>query len=111
MALEPIEGVISEFLYYWYEKNSEMIGIKYAQGTKQQNLSTDLVGNLKIALPKLHEQERIANFLTKVDKLIEKQDEKVKNYELYKKGMMQKIFSQEIRFRGDKSIRNGGILS
>ncbi len=47
----------------------------------------------------LQEQERIANFLTKVDKIIEKQDEKVKNLEKYKKGMMQKIFSQEIRFK------------
>lgn len=49
----------------------------------------------------LQEQKRIANFLTKVDKIIEKQDEKVKNLEKYKKGMMQKIFSQEIRFKDE----------
>ena len=55
----------------------------------------------KIKLPSLQEQERIANFLTKVDKIIEKQDEKVKNLEKYKKGMMQKIFSQEIRFKDE----------
>ena len=52
-------------------------------------------------MPALQEQERIANFLTKVDKIIEKQDEKVKNLEKYKKGMMQKIFSQEIRFKDE----------
>lgn len=55
----------------------------------------------KVKLPLLQEQERIANFLTKVDKIIEKQDEKVKNLEKYKKGMMQKIFSQEIRFKDE----------
>ena len=49
----------------------------------------------------LQEQKRIANFLTKVDKIIEKQEEKVKNLENYKKGMMQKIFSQEIRFKDE----------
>ena len=54
-----------------------------------------------IKAPKLEEQEKIANFLTKVDKLIEKQDEKVSNLEQYKKGMIQKIFSQEIRFKKD----------
>ncbi|WP_370772812.1 restriction endonuclease subunit S [Clostridium sp.] len=101
MAIEPVKDIYSEFLYYWYAKYGDMIGIRYAQGTKQQNLSTDLVGNLKIIFPSLKEQERITNFLTKVDKIIEKQDEKVKNLENYKKGMMQKIFSQEIRFKDE----------
>lgn len=101
MALEPIKDLNSEFLYSWYQKYGEMIGIRYAQGTKQQNLSTDLVGNLRIVVPKKEEQEKVANFLTKVDKLVEKQDEKVSNLEQYKKGMIQKIFSQEIRFKKD----------
>ena len=101
MAIEPVKDIYSEFLYYWYAKYGDMIGIRYAQGTKQQNLSTDLVGNLKIIFPSLKEQERITNFLTKVDKIIEKQDEKVKNLENYKKGLMQKIFSQEIRFKDE----------
>ncbi len=55
----------------------------------------------RVKLPLKKEQEKIANFLTKVDKLIEKQDEKVNNLEQYKKGMLQKIFSQEIRFKKD----------
>ena len=58
--------------------------------------------DLVVKLPSIQEQKRISGFLDKIDRLIEKQDEKVKNYELYKKGMMQKIFSQEIRFRGDR---------
>ncbi len=56
---------------------------------------------LNLKMPTKEEQEKIANFLSKVDKLIEKQDEKVNNLEQYKKGMMQKIFSQEIRFKKD----------
>ena len=55
-----------------------------------------------VLIPKQNlEQEKIANFLTKVDKIIEKQDEKVKNLEKYKKGIMQRIFSQEIRFKDE----------
>ena len=62
--------------------------------------SGTLLSGMNVFLPKnIIEQEKIANFLTKVDKLIEKQDEKVSNLEQYKKGMMQKIFSQEIRFK------------
>lgn len=56
---------------------------------------------LNLKIPSLQEQQKIANFLTKVDKIIEKQDEKVENLEKYKKGMMQKIFSQEVRFKKD----------
>ena len=56
---------------------------------------------LVIKLPSLQEQEKIANFLTKVDSLIEEQDGKVQDLGLYKKGMMQKIFSQKIRFKDD----------
>lgn len=59
---------------------------------------------LNLNMPKKEEQEKISNFLTKVDKIIEKQEEKVTELEKYKKGMMQKIFSQEIRFKDE----NGG---
>lgn len=59
---------------------------------------------LNLKMPKKEEQEKISNFLTKVDKIIEKQEEKVTELEKYKKGMMQKIFSQEIRFKDE----NGG---
>ncbi len=51
--------------------------------------------------PSLQEQEKIANFLSKVDSIIEKQEKKVQYWNSYKKGMMQKIFSQKIRFKDD----------
>ena len=69
--------------------------------SSQPALSMENIRLLNIKVPSLEEQERIANFLTKVDKIIEKQDEKVKSLENYKKGMMQKIFSQEIRFKDE----------
>ena len=75
---------------------------RLAAGGVVNNISSELVNAVIVNVPSLQEQERIANFLTKVDKIIEKQDEKVKNLEKYKKGMMQKIFSQEIRFKDEK---------
>ena len=71
-------------------------GIRDGKAISFKDFST-----MNFKIPSLQEQERIANFLTKVDKIIEKQDEKVKNLEKYKKGMMQKIFSQEIRFKDE----------
>ena len=75
---------------------------RLAAGGVVNNISSELVNAVIVNVPSLQEQERIANFLTKVDKIIEKQEEKVKNLENYKKGMMQKIFSQEIRFKDEK---------
>lgn len=70
-----------------------------AAGAKVLGISKTNLVKVTVKLPSKEEQEKIANFLTKVDKLIEKQDEKISNLEQYKKGMMQKIFSQEIRFK------------
>nr|WP_302660449.1 restriction endonuclease subunit S [uncultured Clostridium sp.] len=65
------------------------------------NINKEDFFDIEVPVPMIEEQEKIANFLTKVDKIIEKQEEKVKNLENYKKGMMQKIFSQEIRFKDE----------
>ena len=54
--------------------------------------------------PSLQEQEKIANFLSKVDSIIEKQEKKVQYWNSYKKGMMQKIFSQKIRFKDENGM-------
>lgn len=55
--------------------------------------------NLKIAFPSIQEQEKIANFLSSVEKKISLTEEKLELFREYKKGVMQKIFSQELRFK------------
>lgn len=52
-----------------------------------------------IALPIISEQEKIASFLGTVDQKIEQLEKMVALQEKYKKGMMQRIFNQEIRFK------------
>lgn len=72
-----------------------------AAGAKVLGISKTNLQKVIVKLPSLQEQQRISTFLIKVDKLIEKQNEKVDNLEKYKKGMMKKIFSQEVRFKKD----------
>lgn len=57
--------------------------------------------NLKFPLPTLEEQEKIGNFFSKLDRQIELEEEKLDLLEQQKKGYMQKIFSQEVRFKDD----------
>jgi type I restriction enzyme, S subunit len=57
--------------------------------------------SLTVSVPLKAEQTKIADFLGFIDKKITKQYEKVSALEQYKKGLMQKIFSREIRFKDD----------
>lgn len=54
-----------------------------------------------VKLPSLPEQQKIADFLSTIDTVIEKQKETVSAWEERKKGVMQKLFSQEVRFKAD----------
>ena len=56
---------------------------------------------LPLFLPSKQEQEKIASFLTSVDIKIEQLTKKEELLLQYKKGVMQKIFNQEIRFKAD----------
>ena len=62
--------------------------------------STDL-SKIKISIPSKQEQEKIASFLTSIDTKIEQLTKKKGLLQQYKKGVMQKIFNQEIRFKAD----------
>lgn len=70
-----------------------------AAGIKVLGISKSNMSNVTIAFPSLPEQQRIASFLTLIDAKIDKQREKVDALKEYKKGLLQKIFSQEIRFK------------
>jgi len=58
--------------------------------------------NLHISLTSIAEQHKIASFFTVIDQKISQLKRKKNLLEQYKKGVMQKIFSQEIRFKDDK---------
>ena len=71
------------------------------QGSAQLNISKGDVLRFVLKIPCIKEQQKIADFLSKVDKKIANQEAVVSDYEELKKGLMQKIFSQEIRFKAD----------
>ncbi|MEB3214761.1 MAG: restriction endonuclease subunit S [Nostocales cyanobacterium 94392] len=64
-------------------------------------IGQDDVATVKIFCPSLKEQEKIASFFGSVDRRLTQLRRKQELLQTYKRGVMQKIFSQEIRFKRD----------
>lgn len=71
MALFPDENKLNiSYLFQWYRLVGEKYGIQFTQGTKQQSYNADIIKKLKIVLPQIEEQKKIARWLQKIDNLI-----------------------------------------
>jgi type I restriction enzyme S subunit len=57
--------------------------------------------NIRCSVPSLSEQKRVAELLNMVETVIEKQKKTITAWEERKKGVMQKIFSQKVRFKDE----------
>ncbi|HHA7017432.1 TPA: restriction endonuclease subunit S [Staphylococcus aureus] len=67
----------------------------------QPGINSEEYSKLPIFLPTKFEQQKIGDFFSKLDQQIELEEKKLAKLEEQKKGYMQKIFSQEIRFKDD----------
>ena len=74
---------------------------KYNSGGAQPKLNQASCRSIVVKIPSLPEQQKIADFLSTIDTIIEKQQATVSAWEERKKGVMQKLFSQEVRFKAD----------
>ena len=73
----------------------------------QTNISQKILGEVLLKLPSKEEQTKIASFLSAVDEKISQLTKKHELLSQYKQGMMQKLFSQEIRFKADDGSEFG----
>ena len=95
MAFTSKGKVQNEFLYSWYKKHGNVIGIRYAQGTKQQNLSYDIIEKFKIAYPTFQEQEKLNKFIALLDERIATQSKVIEDLKKLKSAISKQIFVQK----------------
>ena len=69
------------------------------------NLGT--IRSFELTIPSKPEQTQIASFLSVVDEKISQLTQKLELLSQYKQGMMQKLFSQQIRFKADDGSEFG----
>lgn len=87
------------FLSYYLNNRKKHEIAKLSQGISVVHLYGSQLKSLKINLPKSDEQQKIASFLTSIDEQISLLTQQKEKLELYKKGVIQDLFSQEMRFK------------
>lgn len=109
-----VKGV---FLAYLLNNTKKIEIAKLAQGNSVVHLYNKQLASLSINVPSNQEQQKIANFLSSVDTRIQNLEKKKGLLEQYKKGVMQQLFKQEIRFKDDDGndfpeweYKNGNVL-
>lgn len=98
-----IHDISAEFLLYYiirkefYKKN----GDKANGSRKAKRIHPDVFLEMPIMVPSIPEQQKITDLLSIIISVIEKQQATIDAWEQRKKGVMQEIFSQKVRFKAD----------
>lgn len=93
------------FISYMFNGTMKYKFARLVEGGNVSNLYYSYLENISINLPCLEEQKKIANFLSTVDKKITNLENTIISLENQKKGLLQQIFSQKLRFK-DKNGNN-----
>ncbi|MFL0252926.1 restriction endonuclease subunit S [Clostridium neuense] len=70
-------------------------------GSTRYNVGQEILKEVELLFPSDDEQKKIGKFLYLVDIKVQKQNEKIQIMQNYKKGIMQKIFKQKIKFKDE----------
>ena len=79
-------------LYYLMSNQGKKELLSRVTGTALKQLPIKQIKQIKVPVPKLYEQHKIANFLSELDNLIDNQTEKIELLKERKKGFLQKMF-------------------
>ena len=103
IILRPTIEISNRFFKYFF-KTDYYISLlcKKLEGIRDgKMISYKYFSEILLPFPNIEEQTKIASFLNTVDYKIQVLKQKKKLLKQYKKGVMQKIFSQELRFKDD----------
>ena len=87
-------------LFLYYLLITMRLG-QYSDQGAQPGLAVNKLLKLTNMFPSLPEQQKIASFLSTIDEIIQSTESELTAWQERKKGVMQKIFNREVRFKAD----------
>jgi len=93
--------ISNNFLYQFVQTEYFLMLANISSGSKMPHADWEVIASAEVEFPSVPEQTKIANFLAAVDEKIEQLIQQVSLLQLYKKGVMQQIFSQQLRFKDE----------
>ncbi|UDM38147.1 restriction endonuclease subunit S [Acinetobacter haemolyticus] len=109
MRLQFNNLVIPKFISYYFQTKQyeDYIQSITKPAVNQASFTTKEFQKLKVPYFSIEEQTKIASFLSNVDEKISQLTQKHELLSQYKQGMMQKLFSQQVRFKADDGSEFG----
>jgi len=102
LARPTLEKLSIGFGGYLFKSNRVRTQIqKESQGSKVLSISSTRLSNISLVIPTKEEQKNIVEFFSSVDEKLQSLKKKKSLLEENKKGVMQKLFSKELRFKDD----------
>jgi len=102
------DNVMPDFFLNWYLSKASYID-SIGTGTTVKGIRLEALRSLKLPLPTLQEQKQIAEILSTTDEHIENLNKVIEDYELLKKGMIQKLLTKGIGHTEFKDSEIGRI--
>lgn len=96
--MSVFRGSHNKFVSQWLKTSTYYREVHKNLGATINSINGSDLKKFKVIFPEVPEQQKIADFLSAVDERVDGLRRKKELLEHYKKGVMQKIFSQEIRF-------------
>ncbi len=98
------------YLKMWFDSNKQAL-INQGRGVALKNLSATIVRNLKIDLPRLDDQKRIAHLLGRVEGLIARRKQHLRQLDDLLKSVFLEMFGDPIRNEKGLEVRSLGDLA
>ena len=100
LAINSTDKMTVKYLFWFYRQWSDYLAFNFSQGSKQQSFTAEIVKRLPLYAPKYKEQERIAEALSDLDKLIRELDTLIEKKRSIMQGTMQDLLTVRRRLPG-----------